>query len=74
MTRIGLIIALAGVACLVAFRYIGSTIDQRGVLHEPFALLPIGYGLLVSGAAAGLFGLVRAARTKRLHERRSAAA
>jgi hypothetical protein len=32
-----------GLACLVAFRLIGSEVDADGVLREPFALIPIGW-------------------------------
>ena len=41
--------AIAAVSCAVAYRVIGTTVDRKGVLHEPFALIPIGY--LLGGAA-----------------------
>ncbi|MEQ1843930.1 MAG: DUF3955 domain-containing protein, partial [Verrucomicrobiales bacterium] len=37
-----------GLLLLLAFRILGSTVDEQGVLHEPFPLLAIG----------SLFGLV----------------
>lgn len=49
-----------GSLCLIAFRLIGASVDEDGVLHEPFALIPIGYALIASGAVVGTFGLVRA--------------
>lgn len=64
MTRFGLFIALAGAVCLVAFRYVGTTVDQNGLLHEPFALLPIGYSLLFLGACLVVYGLVKSARIR----------
>ncbi|WP_157499872.1 DUF3955 domain-containing protein [Lysobacter sp. Root983] len=50
-----------GSLCLIAFRLIGVSIDEDGVLHEPFALIPIGFALIASGAVVGTVGLVRAA-------------
>ena len=41
--------AIAAISCTVAYRVIGTTVDNDGVLHEPFALIPIGY---VMGAGA----------------------
>jgi len=37
--------------CSVSFHAIGSSVGPDGVLHEPFALIPIGYAL-----AAGSIG------------------
>ena len=42
LKKIGLISLLIGVMCWIAFNLIGSTVDAQGVLHEPFALIPIG--------------------------------
>ncbi|WP_447971459.1 DUF3955 domain-containing protein [Nitrospira sp. M1] len=41
--------AILGMMSLTAFHLIGSTIDVKGFLHEPFALRPLGYALLVIG-------------------------
>ena len=43
--------AIAAVSCAVAYRVIGTTVDRNGGLHEPFALIPIGY-LMGAGAIA----------------------
>jgi hypothetical protein len=48
--RIGLTLLLLGLGLLAAFRFIGSSVDQDGFLHEPFALLPVGWLLVLSGA------------------------
>lgn len=48
--------AIAGTACLIAYRWIGATVDSKGFLQEPFALLPIGY-LLIALGLLGMFGL-----------------
>ena len=43
--------AIAAISCAVAYRVSGTTVDNDGVLHEPFALIPIGY-LMGAGAIA----------------------
>ena len=43
--------AIAAVSCAVAYRVIGTSVDRNGGLHEPFALIPIGY-LMGAGAIA----------------------
>jgi len=51
---------LAAGGCVGLYRLIGSHIDDAGLLHEPFALLPLGWLSLVSGAAlSGLAWLRR---------------
>ena len=32
-----------GAACFLAFALIGSSVDEHGLLHEPFILVPIGW-------------------------------
>ncbi len=49
----------AALACVVAYNSIGSHVDEQGVLREPFALIPIGYLLLATGVALGLYSLGR---------------
>jgi hypothetical protein len=58
--RIGIAPALmlVGLACLGLFWAIGSSVDESGVLHEPFVLLPIGWTFIFVGAA---IGIIRAA-------------
>ena len=34
---------LLGLACWLSFSLIGSRIDSEGFLHEPFALVPLGW-------------------------------
>ena len=50
LKKIGLISLLIGVMCWIAFNLIGSTVDAQGVLHEPIALIPIGWLFVVIGA------------------------
>ncbi|WP_454062185.1 DUF3955 domain-containing protein [Candidatus Nitrospira salsa] len=57
-------IAILGMLSLSAFHLIGSTIDAKRFLHEPFALLPIGYALLVIGGIGALGSYFTNARLK----------
>ncbi|WP_339357886.1 DUF3955 domain-containing protein [Aeromonas sp. MR19] len=59
MVRIGAVFMVLGLACYMAFNMIGSTVDEAGVLHEAFGLLPIGFGLLLIGVLVVLFGWLR---------------
>lgn len=58
MMRAGAIVVALGAAFLMTFLIIGSSIDENGILHEPFALLPIGYLLLFLGTLLTLLGLL----------------
>jgi len=40
---------LASIGCFIALNLIGSYVDKEGGLHEPFALIPIGYLLSFTG-------------------------
>jgi hypothetical protein len=55
---------LAGaLACALAYRMIGSTVDDQGILREPFFLIPLAESLLVLGVLFGgvyLFAHLRA--------------
>ncbi|MEG0006739.1 MAG: DUF3955 domain-containing protein [Aeromonas sp.] len=62
MVRTGMLLMVMGIASFMAFSLIGSTLDEEGLLHEPFALLPLGYLLLLTGAALALVGVIRARR------------
>jgi Protein of unknown function (DUF3955) len=44
-------------SALLAFRLIGSRVDSRGVLREPFFLLPISVLLAGAGVATGIGAL-----------------
>ncbi|RCS21343.1 DUF3955 domain-containing protein [Phyllobacterium salinisoli] len=46
---------LAGIACFIALNLIGSYVAKDGVLHEPFALIPIGYLLSFAGILGTLW-------------------
>lgn len=59
MIRIGFLVAAIGFACLLAFRLMGSYIDLNGFVQEPFALLPIGYLLILVGALTAFVGFIR---------------
>lgn len=43
-----------GVMAFLSYRWIGATVDQQGVLHEPFFLVPLGFFLIFIGIILGL--------------------
>lgn len=56
MKCLALFFTVACLSCAVAYKAIGQHIDNRGILREPFALIPLGYltgtAALVTGTAA----------------------
>ncbi len=64
MTTTGALLILAGLGCFVAFNLLGTTVDTQGFLHEPFALLPLGYLLLFTGMVLTVIPLLRKGRTR----------
>ncbi|MEV3825058.1 DUF3955 domain-containing protein [Aeromonas caviae] len=64
MTTTGSLLNLAGLGCFVAFNLLGSTLDAQGFLHEPFALLPLGYLLLFTSMVLTVIPLLRKGRTR----------
>lgn len=63
-TTIGALLILAGLGCFVAFNLLGTRVDTQGFLHEPFALLPLGYLLLFIGMVLTVIPLLRKGRTR----------
>lgn len=39
----------SGLACLIVKTMSKSYVDAQGILHEPFFLLPVGFGLITLG-------------------------
>jgi hypothetical protein len=46
--------ALLALGCIMLFERLGSSVDAQGVLHEPFALIPLAWLFF---AAAAYFGV-----------------
>ena len=63
MKRLALFFAVTCLSCAVAYKSIGQRIDEKGALHEPFALIPLGYltgtAALVTSTAALITSPVR---------------
>lgn len=62
-----------GMASIVLFAYLGSHVDIDGTLHEPFALLPIGHGLVWLGLGGIILllafrALLRFVRARKLRQ------
>ena len=45
--KIATCLFLIGTICFVSFEYIGIEVDENGYLLEPFALIPLGYLIMV---------------------------
>lgn len=48
----------SGVFCFLAKFQIETTLDTNGFLHEPFALIPLGYLFLFLGVLGGLLRIL----------------
>lgn len=57
-----LIVGMSGIACAMLYSAIGSSIDEAGVLHEPFFLIPVGYALMFIGVIGSLFSFLLSLR------------
>jgi len=40
--------AALSLGCALLFHFLGGSVDEQGVLHEPFALIPLGWMFLVA--------------------------
>lgn len=58
---LAMMLLTGALSCAVAYRSIGNRVDQQGILREPFALIPFGYGLAV-GAGLSLWGVLKPAK------------
>ncbi|CAJ1835840.1 hypothetical protein PEKONANI_02357 [Aeromonas jandaei] len=56
--RTGAALVVMGLSCFVAFELIGATVDDNGLLHEPFALIPVGFLFVTLGVLLALSGLI----------------
>ena len=56
--RIALLCAGAAFVTIITFNIIGSTIDDQGVLHEPFFLIPLFWLLSLSSLITAVVALV----------------
>ena len=53
------VLLLSGaLACTVSFQAIGSRVGPDGILREPFALIPIGYGLAAGSITSLTLSLI----------------
>ena len=55
--RTGAALVVMGLSCFVAFELIGATVDDNGLLHEPFALIPVGFLLVTLGVLLAMLAL-----------------
>ena len=56
--RLSLALLGCSLGALLVFRLIGSHVDSKGLLREPFFLLPISFLLAGAGAVTGITAIV----------------
>lgn len=54
-----LILFFLAIGCVLRYQQIGSYVDDDGMLHEPFALIPIGYLLAFLGLILGIASIAQ---------------
>ena len=60
------ILLIVGLLCFALFQLIGSTVDEKGFVHEPFFLLPIGWLLVFAAITTSIIqGLRRLVKNTR---------
>ncbi|MGT2711248.1 helix-turn-helix domain-containing protein [Streptococcus oriscaviae] len=69
LTIIGAFLMVLGLACFVIKANSIEYIDDNGMLHENFYLLPVGYLLLVSGGLTSVLSAVFLYRFKKEQEK-----
>jgi hypothetical protein len=50
---------LAAKGCYELFHRLGSYVDDQGILHEPFGLIPLGWLFVLAGAVLLVLSLAR---------------
>lgn len=57
-TWLGVLLLIAAVTCGVAYNIIGQEVDEQGMLHEAFFLIPMTWLFLLLGVVTGGVNLV----------------
>lgn len=65
----GAVLLALAAGFLVAYAAIGAWVDADGVLHEPFALIPLAWTAGLAGVASLGFGLWQRARAPKRPDR-----
>ncbi|MFN5060208.1 MAG: DUF3955 domain-containing protein [Chloroflexota bacterium] len=56
--RISVVLVVSAVVTIVTFMAIGSYIDEHGILHEPFFLIPLFWLLALGGIITTVMALI----------------
>lgn len=56
---------ITGIGCILAFNLIGSTVDESGMVQEPFFLIPLGIITFLMGIVVGVLALVSRIKDKK---------
>jgi hypothetical protein len=58
ISKLGILLLIIGLGCLISFKLIGSSIDAEGILHEPFPLLALGWIAIIVGGFTTMVSLI----------------
>jgi len=62
---ISIILIILGLGCTLAYKIIGSSVDENGLLHEPFGLIPIGHLFIFLGIIFGIIDILKSVGGKK---------
>ena len=65
LTWISIAYIVVAISCIPIYNFIGATVDENGVLHEPFFLVPLGIVMFLAGLIIGIIALFSQAKEKK---------
>ena len=65
LTWISIAYIIIAISCIPIYNFIGVTVDENGVLHEPFFLVPLGIVTFLAGLIIGIIALFSQAKEKK---------
>lgn len=68
LTWISIAYMIIAIACIPIYNYIGATVDENGVLQEPFFLVPLGILTFLAGLIIGILAIVSRIKDKKQAE------
>jgi hypothetical protein len=65
LTWISIAYIVIAITCIPLYNFIGATVDENGVLHETFYLVPLGIVTFLAGLIIGIIALFSRIKEKR---------
>ncbi|MCK8058532.1 MULTISPECIES: DUF3955 domain-containing protein [unclassified Fusibacter] len=63
--HVSLLALVLAASCIIMFNLIGSSVNEEGILIEPFFLIPIGYICLLIAVVSAVFTRISTRRSAR---------